>query len=328
MFIFGVDVAKDKLDVVWLRQAKPLRVKRKTFKNNAHAVRDFLQWAQRMAGCDPQQMQVILEPTSIYHETFAYGLDQAGVKVSVVNPGKVRQFAEGIGILNKSDRVDSVVLARYGLQADPPRWQPEPVEIRQLKALLARLDTLNKDIRREQNRMEKATATDHLPLVTESIEYTLTFLMAEKKRIETSIDDHINRHPQLKKDRQLLLTIPGIGNTLARYMIALLRAKSFRYANQAAAYIGLIPILSESGSSVKKHPRLSKQGNSVYRAKLYMPAIVSKQHNPDVKALYDRLLANGKTKMSAIGAAMRKLVCICYGVIKHQTPYRPIVNNA
>lgn len=327
MFVFGVDVSKRKLDVVWLRDAVSLRKRRKTFDNAPEAAEALMTWARQVAGCGPDQMQVILEPTSMYHETLALGLHRAGAWVSVVNPNKIRKYAEGIGMVHKTDAIDSLVLARYGVQAKPPRWQPEPEEIRHLKDLLHRLHTLEQDIQREQNRMEKAHASALLDVVTASIEQTLSFLQAEKKRIEQSIDDHIDQHPHLKQDRQLLQSIPGIGPTVSSYMVALLRAHTFDNANQAAAFIGLIPVLKQSGSSIKKRPRLSKQGSSVYRAKLYLPAIVSKQYNPDVKALYERLLLRGKSKMAAIGAAMRKLVVICYGVLKHQTPYQPRVQS-
>ena len=272
-------------------------------------------------------MQVVLEPTSVYHEVFATGLHEAGVRVSVVNPAKVRKFAEGIGLMHKNDSIDALILARYGVQAQPPQWQPEPPEIRHLKALLARLNTLDQDIRREQNRMEKTYSADLTPMVTESIEDSLDFLKNEKKRFEKALDDHIQNHPGLKKDRQLLESIPGVGKVLSKYMIALLRGHHFDTANQVTAYVGLAPISSESGTS-KKRSRLSKQGPALYRAKLYMPAVTGKTYNPDVRALYLRMLNNGKTKMAAVAAAMRKLLVICYGVLKHQTPYQPNVKNA
>ena len=103
------------------------------------------------------------------------------------------------------------------------------------------------------------------------------------------------------------------------------RSRDFEQASQMAAYLGLIPIEQQSGSSVNKRPRLSKAGNASIRAKLYMPAIAASQHNPTAKAVYDRLLARGKCKMSALCAVMRKLVHLCFGVLKHQQSYSPQV---
>lgn len=328
MYVFGVDVSKAKLDVVWLRDAQSLRKKRKSLDNDAKACEALLAWARRAAGCAPSQMHVVIEPTNVYHEAFATALYEAGVRVSVVNPQQVRQYAQGLGVMHKNDRLDSLVLAYYGVQANPAPWQPEPAEVRHLRALLERVHTLGKEIQREENRQEKARYSDLAPPVSESIEQTVAFLKTEKQRLEQAIDEHIDRHPQLKNDRQLLETIPGVGSTLSHYMVALLRSRRFASGNQAAAFIGLNPVREDSGTTVIKRTRLSKHGSAWFRAKLYLPAVVSKRHNPDVKALYERLLAKGKSTMAALGAAMRKLVVICYGVLKHQTPYQPMTTQA
>ena len=105
-------------------------------------------------------------------------------------------------------------------------------------------------------------------------------------------------------------------------MIALFRSRDFSSAKQYSAFIGLNPVMRESGSSVRGRSRLSKTGNAKIRAKLYMAAIVAIQHNPDIKQQYERLLRKGKTKMAALCAAMRKLVQICFGVLKHQNSYQ------
>ncbi len=151
-------------------------------------------------------------------------------------------------------------------------------------------------------------------------------LKVERKRLENLINQHLNQHPNLKKDRALLESIPGIGPILSRLMIAVIRSRHFTAAPQCAAFVGVVPVQFESGSSVRGRSRLSKAGNANIRAKLYMAAVVAIQHNPDIKQQYERLLKNGKSKMSAIGAAMRKLVQICFGVLKHQTPYQSRVN--
>ena len=106
-------------------------------------------------------------------------------------------------------------------------------------------------------------------------------------------------------------------------MLPVLQPRRFINAPQAAAYLGLIPVEYQSVSRINARPRLSKAGNPTIRAKLYMAAIVASKYNPDVKALYERLLAKGKSKMSALGACMRKLVHICFGVLKYQTLFSP-----
>jgi len=140
--------------------------------------------------------------------------------------------------------------------------------------------------------------------------------------LRQAIEQHIDRHPTLKADRELLLSIPAVGDKTAHRMLAVLHSHNFGSAEQVAACLGLVPVERQSGTSLQRKPRLSKAGNPRVRALLYMAAVVAIRYNPDVRALYTRLIARGKSKMSALGAAMRKLVHICFGVIKHQTPYR------
>ena len=123
----------------------------------------------------------------------------------------------------------------------------------------------------------------------------------------------------------LLTSIPGIGETTAYQLLSLLRSQTYRSARQAAAHVGLAVRLHQSGTSVRKASQLTKQGNSTLRAKLYMPAIVAKQYNPALKAFYERLIQRGKPPMLALGAVMRKLVHIAFGVLKNRIPFDPAI---
>ena len=164
-------------------------------------------------------------------------------------------------------------------------------------------------------------------VVLDSLHKNLAFLQQEKRDLERRIDNHIDAHPHLKRDRELLESIPAIGRKTACRMLCVLHSRPFRAAASLAAYLGLVPVQHQSGTSVYKPPRLSKAGPAAMRAALYMPAIVASRVNPDVRAQYERLVAQGKSKMSALGAAMRKLVHICFGVLKNQQPYRPSVSR-
>ena len=149
-------------------------------------------------------------------------------------------------------------------------------------------------------------------------------LEAEIKKLTNDIDRHINNYPTLKKNRELLESIKGIGRVMSREMVYLFASKQFITAKQAAAYVGLIPVLQESGKR-KGHTSISKAGPSRIRAKLYMAAVCAGTYNPDIRAQKERLIKAGKTPMQAIGAAMRKLIQIGFGVIKHQSEYQPQV---
>jgi len=323
MVIIGIDVSKAKLDCLWIRDLPGMKLKSKVQANTPAGHKALLAWTVKQTGEDVTRLHFVMEATGIYHEALAYALHSAGAQVSVVNPARVRDFAKSMGAQTKTDKKDSVVIARFGMTQSPRLWEPEPNEIRQLKALIARCDAVKQDIQRESNRMEKATVTDVSAEVRTSIETVLAQLKAEKKRLESLIDDHIDKHPGLKNDRALLESIPAVGPVIAQQMIAVIRSRSFNQATQCSAFLGLIPIEKQSGTSVYSPPRLSKCGDGRVRAKLYMAAIVATKYNPDIRCQYERLLKNGKSKKSAIGAAMRKLVQICFGVLKHQTPYQP-----
>jgi len=322
MIYVGIDVSKEKLDCAWLRNIETDKVKSKVFNNNAKGFQTLIEWLERNTQQSLEKVHFIMEATSIYHELLAYTLHETGAKISVVNPAHVRDYAKSLGTRIKTDKKDSVILARYGATQSPNAWQPEAVEIRQLKALIARHEAIEKDIQREINRLEKAQITQVSIEVIGSMQTVIAQLSAEKERIRKLIDDHIDQHPQLKLDRKYLESIPSVGPVVSRYMVALFRSRNFTSAKQYSAFIGLNPVTYESGSSVRGRSRLSKTGNAKIRAKLYMAAIVAIKHNPDIKQQYERLLRKGKTKMAALCAAMRKLVQICFGVLKHQTQYQ------
>ncbi len=323
MATIGIDVSKEKLDCAWLRDLTSGKMKGKVHPNTPAGHQALLDWAIKHTGAAVGTLQFIMEATGVYHEALAYALHAAGAQVYVINPARVTAYAQSLGRRTKTDKKDSQVLARYGATHDLLRWQPEPAEIRRLRALLARYEAVKQDIQREQNRLEKALVSAASPEVVASIETVATHLETEQARLAALINDHIDQHPDLKRDRALLESIPGIGPVVAQQMVAILRSRPFVKASQCAAFLGLVPIHRESGTSVRGRPVLSKAGDAKVRAKLYMAAVVATRHNPDIRAQYQRLLQNGKSKMSALGAAMRKLVQICFGVLKHQTPYRP-----
>ena len=324
MFYIGIDVSKKKLDVVWLRDPETLQKRHKTVANTAEGFEQLRRWCDRHTGGAVSELHVVMEATGPYHEAVALALHEAGAVVSVINPKQLKDFAKGLGLKATNDAVDALTIARYGALVKPRRWQPEPPEYRHLTVLLRRLEALETDQQRERNRLEKAQISPTSDAVLASIERALAFLEAERQRLLEMIEAHIDSHPQLKQDRQRLRSIPGIGPLLSVLMLALLHGGSrFQSAAQFASYLGVVPSEHQSGESVRKKPQLTKVGPARVRAKLYMGAVVASRYNPDVQALYERLLARGYCKMAALGAAMRKLAHICFGVIKNQADYEP-----
>lgn len=319
MFYLGIDVSKSKLDCVLLDTTSNKR-KSKSIPNTPAGYAALLAWLDKQQA---SPVHVIMEPTGVYHEQAALALTDGGLPLSLVNPAQLRQFAQGIGVKTKTDAADSAVLAQYGAALQPPAWQPPSPSVRQLRALLARRDAVAEDLQREKNRAEKAAAMETPPLVQTSIDQSIAFLTHELSQLQQAIADHIDDDPDLRGKKELLLTIPGVGQRVSDHLTALLAGRSFHCAEQLVAYLGLVPVEWQSGSSVRGRPRLSKAGPAHLRKLLYLPAVAATRCNPHIKATYERLIARGKPKMAAIGAAMRKLAHLCFGVVKTGQPYNP-----
>lgn len=317
MFYLGIDVSKAKLDCMLL-DASSQKKKSKVVANSASGFKQILEWLAKQGASDAH---VVMEPTGVYHENCALALTDAGLRLSLVNPARVRDYAKALGFKNKTDKMDSAVLAQFGSKETLPLWQPPSQEARVLKALLVRRDAVAEDLQREHNRKEKAESTVTPAPITNSIGDTIVFLDAELTKLQKMIDDHIDNNPDLKETKRLLETIPGVGPRVSVHMTSLFAAKKFKRAEQLSAYLGLAPVIKESGTSVSGKPQLSKAGPAQLRKLLYMPAVVATRHNPHIKATYERLIARGKPKMSAIGAAMRKLAHLCFGVVTGGKPY-------
>lgn len=319
MFYLGVDVAKKKLDCLLLDSSSG-KVKSKVVDNTAAGFATLLEWLGKQKAAE---LHVVMEPTGMYHEAAALALADAGLIVSLVNPAQLRAFAQGLGVKTKTDKQDSTVLAKFGATQKPAPWQPPSMSARRLKALLARRDAVADDLQRERNRQEAADFSLTPDAVKEPIAQSIAFLEAELKRFEKMIASHIDDDPDLRNNKDLLETIPGVGPRVATHMTTLFAGRTFDSAEQLAAYLGLVPVEWQSGTSVRGRPRMSKAGPAHLRKVLYMPAVVARRCNPHIKALNERLIAKGKSKMAAIGAAMRKLAHLCFGVVHSGKPYDP-----
>ena len=294
--------------------------KTKVVGNTKSGIVDLLAWVAKQ-NISPDVLHGVMEGTGVYHEQAAPALAEAGVTVSIVNPAQVKDFGRGLAVRTKTDGVDSFVLARYGALLKPKAWAPPAPEARILQALLARRAAIAQDLQRERSRQEKADATDTPERIQQSLADSIGFLVKQLAGLQQVIDEHIDNHPDLQKDMALLQSIPAVGPQVGGNLLSVMHSHHFNSAEQLAAYLGLVPVERQSGSSALGRARLSKAGPARIRAVLYMAAIVATRCNPHVKDVYERLLARGKSKMSALGAAMRKLVHLCFGVLKTQQPY-------
>jgi transposase len=315
----GIDVSRDKLDCTVIDEnGEPLRRSR-CFTNNLLGFTKITRWLEE---AEARGCVVVMEATAAYHERAARALHAAEFLVSIANAARVRKLAHGLAILTKNDRVDSLVLAHFGRLAKPRRWIPSEPVIAGLSALILRLEEIEDDLQREINRREQACVRDTTAVVIHSIDAVTRALKTQRKELQAAIDAAVAGDDRLADDMRRLRSIPAIGPKTAPRMLVLLRGHDFHSAREVAAFVGLVPVERQSGVSAGR-PRLSKAGNPRLRASLYMAAIVALKLNPDIRDQYQRLVAAGKPKMVALGAAMRKLVHLCYGVWKSGDVYRP-----
>ena len=324
MAILALDVSKDWMDAA-LEGSKSKRCYERRVDNDAGGFQRLLSWAKERTGIGPEGLTVVMEATGVYHEAAALALHEAGCRVIVANPKRVRDYANGLGMLNKTDRVDARALLRYGREKDSElvAWEPPPVEVRTLRALYARLSAVQADLRRELNRKEQADLSGQPAPVRESMQDSIAHLQVDCERLQRAIEEHFDQHPQLKQQRELLQSIPGVGPVSSDRMLCLLLRHHFHSARQVAAFAGLAPTVHESGSSVRKRPKLRKRGEGSLKAVLYMAAVSASQHNAQLRELYRGLVKAGKTKMCALGALMRRLLHIAFGILKSGEPYNP-----
>jgi transposase len=311
----GIDVSKANLDACLLSQeGKPTT---RQFENGAAGFAKLLRWAQ--SHVPGAVCHFCLEATGTYSHGLAFFLAEAGQRVSVVNPFRTKHAALSRGIGNKTDQSDAFVLADYCRKEEPPLWRAAEPEVRALVALLRRLQSCKDRLLQETNRLGEPGM---LKAVQQSLKRSIRFLEREIAQLEKAIGAHVQEHPRLKADRDLLVSIPGISETTAHWILAELPdVKQFASAQAAAAYAGLAPQEYRSGTSVKKMTRLSKRGNRHLRRALYMPALSAIRFNPLVRALFERLVKKGKPRPVAVGAAMRKLLMLAFGVLRSQRPF-------
>lgn len=316
--VLGIDISKKTMNVALVVGTKTLD---KVFSNDAAGAAALIQW---LTYRKVDKVHACMEATGTYAEHVAEALADAGHVVSVENPARIWAFGQSAGARTKTDREDARIIAQYCQAMSPAPWTAPSPEFRKLREMIRCLGNLNETRQMELNRLEAGVSSRE---VTRILEGNIAHLEAQIAELERLIDDHIDHHPDLKKQRDLLVTIKGVGEKTANAFLAELgEVSNFKSAREVAAYFGLSVREHSSGTSVRGKSRLSKQGNARLRAALYFPAIVAMMWNPAIRALAERMAARGKSKMAIIGAAMRKLVHQMFGVLKHGTVFNPALN--
>ncbi|WP_257318459.1 IS110 family transposase [Shinella pollutisoli] len=304
--VIGIDVSKDWLDVHALPSGEHFRV------GNDHAGVDGL--AARLSALHPDL--VALEATGGYEHVAVATLSAAGLAVVVVNPTQVRAYANALGKHAKTDPIDAAVIAAFVSAARPQVRPLKDPAARAFGELVARRRQIVQMIVAEENRAHMAVSTP----ACKSIRRILSALRRELKSLDEDMDDQIRKSPLWRVREKLLISVPGVGSTVARTLLAQMPELGTLDRRQIAALAGLAPWTRQSGKWRGKS--FIGGGRSSVRAALFMAALVASRHNPQLKAFRDRLVAQGKPKIVAIVATMRKLLTILNAIIRDGKPWQ------
>jgi transposase len=320
MMAVGIDIAKAKFDAAVLLEGKTAKgkggkIKHKVFENHTKGFEGLLSW---LSGYSKTEIQVCMEATNSYSVELASFMSQQGYAVSIVNPAKIKAYAQSQLARNKTDKLDWVLIAQFCLDKQPRLWQTPTPELGEFQAVVRRWETLKDITAQELNRLD----SESIAVVQDLIGVHISYLDQQIDLLETTVDALIQIQPQLHTRQQLLQSIPGIGKITAYGLLAEVPFDFFEHPNQLLAFAGLNPKQHSSGTFKGSSP-ISKMGSARLRKMLYFPAISAKRFNPLIRPLASRLHDRGHVPLSIICAAMRKLLHLAFAVIKSGKPFDP-----
>ena len=297
----GIDIAKKQFDMHLLEQNKDMPLP-----NDADGISKCVQLCR-----EAKPELIVMEATGGYEGLLAGHLQAEGFAVAVVNPRRIRDFARAVGQIAKTDKLDARIIAQFADTLEPIPQERIDDNSRKLKALVARRKQLLGMRVAESNRMEHAIDKE----VKRSIEAIVKVIESQISKIDRQIDDWIQKMPELKQRSEKLQSVPGIGPTTAHMLVTELPELGTLNRRQIASLVGVAPINRDSG--IFRGKRMTGGGRRNVRSRLFMPTLVAVRHNPVLKRYYLRLVEKeGKCKMVAVVAAMRKLLCIMNTMLK------------
>ncbi len=308
----GIDVAKAHLDVAVRPTGAYWRVT-----NDEPGITALREQLQRLAPA-----LIVLEATGGYETLAASTLVSANLRVAVVNPRQVRQFARAVGQLAKTDRLDAQVLARF---AEVVRPEPRPVRdaaAQALAALVARRRQVVEMLVAEQQRLSTTP-----PALRSRVQEHIAWLQQERDELDGELRMQLRQSGAWHTKAALLQSVPGVGPVVAATLVAELPELGRLDRKQIAALVGVAPLVCESGTL--RGRRVVWGGRAAVRAVLYMSAVVASRWNPVIRAFYERLRAAGKPAKVALTACLRKLLTILNALVRKQerwqAPTQPAV---
>lgn len=299
----GVDVSQDSLDMAVYSTGELL-----SFANDEAGIAEAAAWLKQFSPA-----LIVMEATGGLEIPLYIALQEANLSVAVMNPRQIRDFARGLGILAKTDKVDAKVLSRYGAMVQPEARPLPDEESRQLDALVTRRCQLVEMITAEGNRLHRSRDK----ATRERIAAHLAWLRQELAHFDKGISQMIEDNPIWHAQDRMLQSAPGVGPVLSSTIIAKLRELGSLNRRQISSLVGVAPLNRDSGKL--RGERHIWGGRCRVRQPLYMATLVAVRFNPAIRDFYERLLSRGKEKKVALTACMRKLLITLNVMVKHSS---------
>ena len=321
----GIDVAQNELVVTLGRKYDDFSIELfayKVFKNNEKGIISLVKWATELTNKEIQ-VRYVMEATGVYHQKFAYYLEENKCDVSIVLPNKISNYIRTLELKTITDKSCSQAIAQFGLERKLENWKKPNNVYREFQQLTRERDQIvqERSILKNQIHAEKVEAVSNSKSL-ERMELRIQFLNKQEKEIKIDITEIINNNPDIEKVIKRLMTIPGIGELTA--VIVLAETNGFeliRNKAQLASYAGLDVREKQSGTSIKGKPRISKKGNRNLRKSVHLPSLSAVKWDDNFRELYARLVSKHGIKMKALVAIQRKLLELMYVLFKNETVY-------
>jgi len=323
--VLGVDVAQKELVVTLGKMFNDLTIDLyayKVFKNNKAGIISLLKWVKLLSDNDVI-VQFVMEATGVYHQKFAYYLDEKGYNLSIVLPNKISNYMRTLDTKTITDKTASQAICQFGLERNLDLWNRPKKIYKELQQLTRERDQIVEERVMVKNQLhaEKVEAEPNKGSL-KRMAARIKFLNKQEQEIKNEIQKIVNQDTKFKKELQNICTIPGVA--LLTTVIVLAETNGFeliRNKKQLTSYAGLDVKEKQSGTSIKKKTRISKKGNRNLRKAMHLPSLSAVKYNKTHRELYKRLVEKSGIKMKALVAVQRKLLELIYIVHKNKTPF-------
>ncbi|MEQ8242820.1 IS110 family transposase [Fulvivirga sp.] len=323
--VVGVDVAQDELVCTFGLLMEGLNQDLKhhrVFKNSAKGFNEMLAWVESLKSLDVP-IFFVMEATGVYHQKFAYWLDSQSLKLSIVLPNKISNYARTLDIKTVTDKTASQAITQFGLERKLDAWNPPKHIFRTMKQLTRERDQIvdERTVIKNQIHAESAEAYPN-PNSIKRLRKRIVLLTKQEVEIKNELHDLIKNDPEVEQDVKRMTSIPGVGNLTAAIVLAETNGfELIRNKKQLTSYAGLDVRERQSGTSIKGKPRISKKGNRHLRKAMHLPALTAIRHCQLYKNSFAKQVSKHGIKMKAVVAVQRKILEFMFVLNKNKSTF-------